>query len=129
MKIHKLNNGSSVIITSLHGFVFSDGSVCEGQDKEICDALTLKRVNEKICEINGMSVNRVNMVLSTEQSLFLFELSKKADIVIVPFPVLSAMRESGKVFPVNIVAFNATADTQRSPPSEKIVDINNWSAV
>jgi hypothetical protein len=48
--------------------------------------------------------------------------------VILPFPVLVALREQGirDRYP-NAVAFNATLETQRVPPDEKIVDIHNWS--
>jgi len=59
---------------------------------------------------------------------FLKELSVMADIVIIPFPVLTAIREQGirLEFP-NCVAFNATPETMRSAPDEKVVDISNWS--
>ena len=128
MKIHTLNNGSTVISLSLHPFTFSDGTVAEGQDKDLVDFFTLERKFEAMYPINGMGVNRVQMILSREQLLRLTLLSKDVDIVILPFPVLTALREQGvrDMYP-NCLAFNATVDTQRSPPNEKIVDIDNWS--
>lgn len=128
MKIHTLANGATVITTSNHGFKFSDGTQAPPQDKEVCDMLTLSRFYNQHAEIKGMAVNQTIMMLNLAQQEFLAELCKQADIVIVPFPVLTALREQGirNEFP-NAVAFNATAETQRSSPTEKVVDINNWS--
>jgi hypothetical protein len=129
MKIHTLNKGATVLSLSLHPFTFSDGSVAEGQDEDVVDEFTLRREFTPMPAIAGMKVNRTSMVLSKKQMDRLTELSTMdIDIVIVPFPVLTALREQGvrDNFP-NCVAFNATIETQRSPPNEKIVDIDNWS--
>lgn len=128
VNVHTLTNGATVILTSPHGFKFSDGTVAEPQTKEVCDELTLRRELKNVGTIKGMPLNQVSMLLSIEQQEFLSTLCKSADIVIIPFPVLSALREQGirDRFP-NAVAFNATAETQRSAPNDKIVDINNWS--
>lgn len=128
MKIHTLSNGAKVLSLSLHGFHFSDGTECEGQDKELVDEFTLERKFEAMFPIKGMKVNKMAMVLSEHQLARLSELSTQVDIVILPFPMLTALREQGvrENYP-NCVAFNATKDTMRSPPDEKIVDIDNWS--
>ena len=125
---HVLANGATVITTSHHEFVFSDGTKAEPQTREVCDRLTLRREATKVREIQGMALNQLRMLLSEEQQEFLAQLCAAADIVIVPFPVLSSLREQGirERFP-NAVAFNATPATQRSAPNEKIVDLNNWS--
>ena len=129
MKIHQLASGATVLVTSPgHGFVFSDGTKADAQDKAVCDRLTLKRELRPAGTIAGMALNEVKMLLSDEQQAFLAELCQKANLVLVPFPVLSALREQGirDKFP-NAVAFNATPDTMRSAPADKVVDINNWS--
>ena len=128
MKIHTLTNGATVITTSPHQFKFSDGTTAEPQDKDLCEQLTLARTMTVASVIKGMKLNRVTMALNEVQLKLLGKMSASADIVLVPFPVLTALREQGvrDTFP-NVVAFNATAETQRSTPTEKTVDINNWS--
>lgn len=129
MKIHTLASGATVISTSPgHGFRFSDGTQAEPQDKAVCDRLTLERKLTRVGEIKGMAINQVQMLLSDEQLGFLREIAGQADLVVVPFPVVSALREQGVRDQVpNVVAFNATPDTQRSAPADKVVDIDNWS--
>lgn len=129
VKIHTLSNGARVISLSAHPFKFSDGSECEGQLKNLVDSLTLKREFIAKGAISGMKVNEVKMILDQTQLDLLVQLSSMAEIVILPFPVLTALREQGMrdKFP-NCVAFNATRETVRAAsPSEKIVDIDNWS--
>lgn len=129
VKIHTLSNGATLVMVSPgHGFKFSDGSECGPQDADVCSKLNLKRELRKKAEIKGMNLNEVRMFLDESQRQFLAELCGMADVVVIPFPVLAALREQGirDQFP-NAVAFNATPDTMRSAPSEKIVDINNWS--
>jgi hypothetical protein len=111
-----------------HGFRFTDGTVASAQDKAVCDRLTLKRELRRVGTIKGMALNEVRLVINDEQQAFLTDLCQKADLVLVPFPVLAALREQGirDKFP-NAVAFNATSDTSRSAPADKIVDLDNWS--
>lgn len=129
VKIHQLASGATVLVTSPgHGFKFSDDTVAEPQSKEVCDKLTLTRTLDEVTTIKGMAVNEVHMILSVEQMGLLDDLAMMADIVLVPFPVLAAIREQGVRgrWP-NALAFNPTPETQRSVQNEKIVDINNWS--
>lgn len=129
MKKHTLVSGATVVSLSPgHGFRFSDGTTAEPQDAAFAAQFNLSRQLRRVGEIKGMPLNEVKMMLTEEQQTLLSEVCKEADIVIVPFPVLAAMREQGirDKFP-NAVAFNATTETMRSPPNEKVVDINNWS--
>lgn len=75
-----------------------------------------------------MALNETSLQIDHLQQELLKGLCQQADIVLLPFPILAALREQGirDAFP-NAVAFNATAETQRSAPAEKIVDIDNWS--
>ena len=129
MNVHKLVSGATVLVTSPgHGFKFSDGSESGPQDRDVCDKLTCKRVSRKVGEVKGMALNETRMTLDEQQLAYLGELCTKADLVLVPFPVLQALREQGvRERFANAVAFNATSDTQRAAPSDKIVDIQNWS--
>ena len=128
MKIHKLNNGATIITTSAHAFKFSDGSISEPQDVDVVNKFTLARTESKVDEIKGMTVNQVSMTLSEDQLKSLQELCVSADIVLIPFPVLTSLREQGiRSQFKNALAFNATKDTQRAAPGDKIVDLNNWS--
>ena len=129
MRIHTLKSGATVLVTSPgHGFKFSDGSIAEPQEKSVCDLLTLKRVSKKRGEIKGMTLNETLLQIDHLQQEYLAGLCREADIVLLPFPILAALREQGirDQFP-NAVAFNATVETQRSAPAEKVVDIDNWS--
>jgi hypothetical protein len=133
-KIHTLANGATVVTTSPHPFKFSDGTVSEAQSKELCDFFTLKKTFGVVREIKGMKITETRFIVSNEQYDFLFELSKKVDIILVPFPFLQSLKEELLSderdcihFLPNVVAFNSTPETSRSAPQDKIVDINNWS--
>ena len=129
MKIHTLASGATVIVTSPgHGFQFSDGTFAEPQDTEVCDRLNCRRELYAHLPIKGMGVNEVSMVLDGDQLDFLKELCAQADIVLIPFPVLTALRNdlSRHKFP-NALAMNSTPETMREPPNKKVVDLNNWS--
>ena len=126
--LHTLKNGATVIGLSAHGFRFSDGTESKPAPEHLVEALTLAREFLLVKHIKGMQVNRGTLVLSYDQCSLLDEVCAMADIVILPFPVLAAMRDAGirDRFP-NAVSFNATTETRRSPPSEKVIDVDNWS--
>lgn len=128
LNIHKLKNGALVMGISGHGFRFSDGTACGAQNQDITDSLTLTRQFALVKHIAGMSVNEVKMILTEPQQQILQKLSEFTDLIIVPFPVLSSLKEQGirHLFP-KCVAFNATPETARALPQDKIVDVNNWS--
>lgn len=127
-KIHTLANGATVLSISLHPFKFSDGTVSEPQDADVVNSLTLARETREVGSIKGMGVVELRMVLLPHQQEILADLCKKADIVILPFPVLASLREQGirDRFP-NALAFTATKETQRAAPDGKIVDVDAWS--
>lgn len=129
MHVHTLKNGSTVIVTSsCHGFSFSDGSECPAQDVEVSDRLQMQRVHTVNKKINGMIVNEVRMTLDPDQQLYLKELCRKADVVLIPFTIITALREQGiREDFSNALAMNPTCDTQCVAPCFKVVDINNWS--
>jgi len=130
--IHTLKDGRKVILTSNHGFKFSDGTefkgVPDGFPLDFLNALTVRR------EFREVSAALPNRATESKQSLTqealetLSRLSGEADIVLVPFMVISAMKEMGvrNLYP-KVLAFNATPETTRSNPDEKIVDIDNWA--
>lgn len=126
--IHTLASGATVVSLSAHEFRFSDGTVSLPQVPEVVNLFTLHRHFEEKGEIKGMKVVETSMVLDTKQCILLRELAEMADIVILPFPVLTALREQGcrDKFP-NCLAFNSTPETQRSAPNEKVIDLNRWS--
>ena len=127
-------NGKQVKIASLspHPFKLSNGDVLPAQSKEVVDFFTLTRKKtsvyvERITKL-GMQVNSIEMPLTEEQHIALSKLGTKVDILIIPFPMLTALREQGiRHLHQNCVAFNATEETQRSAPNEKVVDLMNWS--
>ena len=130
VKIHTLANGLTVITTSPgHGARFSDGSVAEPQTKEVCDLLTCDRVTTDRGEFApGIGKVELRMILNSKGQEALRLLCERADIVLIPFPVLTALREQGirAEFP-NAVAAIATKETERSSPQEKIWDVTKWS--
>jgi hypothetical protein len=128
MKIHLLNNGSRVITLTTQPLRFNDGTVSEGQDKEVLEKLTLYRKFRKVAVVNGMHINETRMQMSDDQIAFLQELADSADIVILPFPILTALREQGvRDDFVNCVAFTVTRETVRAPADQKVIDIHNWA--
>ena len=127
-------NGKEVKITSLspHPFKLSNGDTLPAQSKEVVDFFTLTRHTtsvyvHRITQL-GMEVNTITMALTEGQGAALEKLALAADIVIIPFPMLTALREQGiRHLYQNCVAFNATQETQRSAPNDKVVDLMNWS--
>jgi hypothetical protein len=125
--IHVLKNGERVIITSSHGYKFSDGSIAEnGASKEVAEKIKVKRSFTKIRE----RVFESEQELTSESLKILKKLNEKADWVLAPFFVVSALHSMGlREDPKfnNVVAYNATAETKRSRPDQKVVDIDNWA--
>lgn len=129
---HKLENGLVVVVTSKHGFAFSDGSKFEGipEDfpQEFLKALMVSRKFKVVQEV-PFRATESTQELSVEVLSLLKELSENADIVLVSFMVISAMKEIGirSEFP-KVVAFNATPESSRvADVSQKVVDCDNWA--
>jgi hypothetical protein len=126
--IHTLKNGATVLPLSLHGFKFSDGTACAGQDPDVVAKFTLQRDVQYIGTLKGMDINSMRMVLTDKQLQDLDAIAAVVDIVILPFPVLVALHDAGvREDFANCVGFNPTLETQRAAPDAKVVDINNWS--
>ena len=128
MITHSLANGSTLVHLSLHPFKFSDGTECPGQSKELVDKFTLKKKFEVIHKINGMNITKTSFVLDEEQKNQMTNLANSVDIVLVSFQLLQALHDCDLKLP-NVVAFNATPETTRLQPDQKVVDINNWSGL
>jgi hypothetical protein len=127
--IHTLSNGNTIASISAHGFRFSDGTVSAAQLPEVVEKFTLTRATEVVRVVKGMRLCRTFFKVTPEQLDELRYLHAIVDLVVVPFPFLTALREAGvrDMFP-RVVAFNATPETQRAAnPSDKVVDIDNWS--
>lgn len=127
MKIHYLKSGVTVITLSVHPLKFSDGTIAAGQDEYLVKKLILKRVHTEHEPVAGMRVTSSNLVISEEQISLLAFLCQKADIVILPFQIHTALSKQGirNRFP-NALVYNPTKETMRLPPDKKIIDINNW---
>lgn len=131
MNTHTLANGSTVVTLSPHGFKFSDGTEAAPQTKEFCDQFTLTKEFKVVRTINGMALTRTRFVLSKEQKDALRKVAGEVSLVLVPFQFLQALNDSleGSETFENVVAFNATRETARSAPDQKVVDVNNWSVL
>ena len=126
--IHTLAGGATLLHLSPHTFRFSDGTIAEPQHPDICQFFTLARHETRKSTIKGMVCNETRFLLHGNQLDYLTELSKKADIVLVPLPMLLTLREQGqRKNYTNVVAGNSTTETQRSAPDQKIYDVQNWS--
>ena len=128
MKTHTLANNASLVHLSLHSFKFSDGTETTGQDRELVDKFTLKKKFEILREIKGMKVTKTSFVLDEQQKQEMTKLAQSVDVILVSFQLLQALHDSGLKLP-NVVAFNATPETSRLQPDQKVVDVNNWSGL
>lgn len=130
-KIHTLADGTTLISTSPgHGMKFSDGTSCEPQHTELCNFLTCKRTTEDRGLLGPGRKVELKMILNDAQLCILGELCKKANIVLVPFPVLTALREMGRDIRNlyhNVVAGISTEETARSAPQDKVWHVTKWS--
>jgi hypothetical protein len=129
--IHTLANGATVVTFSPHAFKFSDGTECAPQLKEFCDFFTLQKNFEIIRSVKGMKFTKTSFNLSQEQFDKIHSLDS-FDILLMPFQLLQAVHEFSQQHLraiVNAAAFNATKETSRSSPQDKVVDINNWSVL
>ena len=129
---HTLANGASLVTFSPHGFKFSDNTECPPQLKTFCDFFTLSKKFEVVREFKGMKFTKTSFNLTLEQFQEIQNL-KHHDILLMPFQLLQAVHDSefnSVLEPIlNAVAFNATKETSRSNPQDKVVDINNWSVL
>jgi hypothetical protein len=129
--VHILANGAKLVSLSPHGFKFSDGTESVPQRREFCDQFNLQKEFIILRNLKGMSLTKTSFVVTSEQYGLLHEIASKVDIVLVPFQFLQALHDSFGIDLAidNVVSFNSTKETSRSSPTDKIVDINNWSVI
>jgi len=99
-KIHTLDNGVRVAnFSSPHSFVFTDSTVIPAVDKERAQALMLEVIEHKVSQRNSRFRTVVlEWTLSERVSdeidyWYTFFAMKKVDVVIVPLPVMVALRK------------------------------------
>lgn len=148
-KFHELKDGTKILVTSPHlpkegnpsSMKFSDGSEFSPTREEaekirgFYSSLTVigLRGENDIVVLNKGSRTFVRPTLSiSEEGLnFLRNLQNEIgedDLILVAFPVISALKEMGlKDEFLKVVSFFATKETQRAIPREKVIDINRWS--
>ena len=134
----QLKNGVEVIPTSFHGSRFNDGTVFTPSDADIAqiknDWGTVLRVQREFSPVeiplNGIAASSSSQNLSQEGLTFLERVMKDHSnaIILVSFMVVSALREMGvrDKYP-RVLAANATPETSRAKPDEKVWDINNFA--
>ncbi|MDX9810646.1 MAG: hypothetical protein RBT04_10900 [Sphaerochaetaceae bacterium] len=135
----KLANGIEVIPTSFHGCRFSDGTEFAPTAEDIeqikadWPADSVRRDFMRADDpLPGIGASRS---IQTPSQDIMDRLDKaQADnpnaIVLVSFMLASALAESGLRgrFP-RVLAANATKETSRSAPQDKVWDIQNFSAI
>ena len=133
----KLNSGVEVIPTSFHGCRFNDGTTFTPSDDQIAQikadwsCLTVKRDFSPVdLGIEGIGASKSSQTMSDEglKALDSVLTDNPNAIILVSFMVLSALKEQGirDSYP-RVLAANATAETQRSAPAEKVWDVMNFS--
>lgn len=94
-----LSNGLRVAnFSSPHAFTFEDGSVLEACAPERAKALMLESVETEVQNPGGWVDISLEWKLSDEVSDALIELEQddEVDIFLVPFPVMTALKEAGR---------------------------------
>jgi hypothetical protein len=130
----RLKNGQVVIQTSPHGGKFSDGTVFEPskEDIEEIKATWVKWLNVKreFETVDGFLVptTKSTQSLSAEGVKALEKYRDKNALILVSFMILSALKEMGvrDEFPY-VVGMNATKETARSTPQDKVIDVENFA--
>ena len=133
----RLTSGVEVIPTSFHGCRFSDGTTFAPSDDQIAQiksdwsCLTVKRDFSPVdLGIEGIGASESSQTMSDEglKALDSALAENPNAIILVSFMVLSALKEQGirEKYP-RVLAANATAETQRSAPAEKVWDTANFS--
>lgn len=108
MKITTLSN---------HDTKFWDGTLVEGRP-DLAEKFMLHDVSETIGNIGKFEIIRFKKVLSEEQKEELNKLLANYDFVLAP-AMFGSVDLTG-VQKEKLFAFNATPETQRAKPSEKI---------
>ena len=99
-----LSNGLCVVnFSSPHDFAFEDGNVLAACDPSITRALSLQRTEDidiRIC--NGVEVEwvQIQFLITSDimTALNYLQGDDSIDVVIIPFPVLDAIRNIGQLY-------------------------------
>jgi hypothetical protein len=134
-----LKNGIEVIPTSFHGCKFSDGTEFAPSAEEIeqikadWPADSVRRDFVRVPDpLPGIGASRSSQSPSSD---IIARLEKAQDenpnaIILVSFMLASVLTEAGlrDKFP-RVLAANATKETSRSAPQDKVWDVRNFSAI
>ena len=98
MPMITLTNGLRIAnFSSPHPFNFEDGSVLPACDPERVKRGSLDVTEEEFCGIKSTIDIKITFSISESVAEMLEEAqSSEADVVLVPFPVLNAMRDEGR---------------------------------
>ena len=133
-----LKNDTVIIPTSAHGCKFSDDTIFVPTDAQVAQikkdwgCLQILRIPTEAYKINGMSVMRMSQEIPVQGLNKLREVEEVMPedrfIVLVPYMVVAALHEMGVRDEFRFVlATNATKETSREQPQNKIWDINSWA--
>jgi hypothetical protein len=132
----ELKNGQVIFPTSGHGSRFSDGTVFEPSPEEIATIkndwgfMQVKPTFSPIALDLNVGVNSRGNFLAEEVLHKMKDIQRENPTVLflVPFMLISALKEMGirNEFP-HFLSTNATPETVRSAPQEKIWDVDNFS--
>lgn len=133
-----LKNGTTVIPTSFHGCRFSDGTVFDPTPEEIAQirsdwsCLQVERTFKKVAlRISGVKATKSSSHMTEDGVRALYKVSKEYPeaIILVSVMVLDALDSDNylKYLPL-VLAANATKETCRAAPQDKIWDLDNFSA-
>lgn len=137
--VHTLKNGLVVVVTSGHGYMFSDGTTFKiepGIVTNYLSALSVDRVFEDIALPNSrVRATRSSQRLSEEalEHLSILQESKDVDIILVPMMLVSALHEMeadgllSRARFHKVLGYNSTEETKRCPIQVKVVDVDNWA--
>lgn len=116
--------GMRILSLSPHPTMFWTGEKVEASSQELVQIFTLRDESEKIGQKGPFSLISFKKALSEEGKSNLLEILSREDVDFVLVPALfSTLESSGQLFGLpkgKMVAFNATLETQRSKPSEKM---------
>lgn len=104
MKKVILTNGLRVVnFSSPHPFHFEDGSILEACTKEECNSFMLHcKEDVTVTIVNGVCVEDIKIefeaTIDILNKLQDYEVNNEVDIVLVPFPVMEAVKKTNYVF-------------------------------
>lgn len=128
--VHILSDGKVIVITSNHGYKFSDGTeyvpVKVMGEEFIVPNIPISEKFERIELPCGAMASRKTLFLDDDSLNILDALENDAsvDLILASFQLVEAGRSYGFK---KLVGYNSTPETRRNRPNEKIVDVQNWA--